>query len=59
MQVMGALIRLRNVNIVIYFTTIYYFATCFGRMTIIKQNILVARVSQLTTDPLFTILLTL
>jgi hypothetical protein len=35
------------------------FRSCFGRTTIIRKNILIARVSQLTTDALFIILLTL
>jgi hypothetical protein len=30
-----------------------YTATCFGRTTIFKRNILIARINQLTTDPLF------
>jgi hypothetical protein len=32
---------------------VYYIATCFGHTSIIRKNILIARVSQLTTDPLF------
>jgi hypothetical protein len=47
-QVMGVLIRLRHVNIVGYFTTIYYIATCFGRRTIIMKNILMTRVVALS-----------
>jgi hypothetical protein len=49
-QVMGVFIRLCNVNIIGYFTTIYYIAICFSHTTIIRQNILMARVSQLTTN---------
>jgi hypothetical protein len=37
-QVMEVFIHLCNVNIVGYFTTIYYIATCFGRTTIFKKK---------------------
>jgi hypothetical protein len=43
--------RQRQYRRLIYY--LYYIATCLGHTTIIRKKILIARISQLTTDPLF------